>query len=64
MTTRQADKLIGKQIEVSFPAWKQQGELTIISRRFRSSTVEAKETATGHLGVFDCRDMELIRVLP
>ena len=57
MTTRQADRLIGKEILVRFPTYHQEGPLTIVRRRFRSSTVE---TADG--GVFDCRDMELVKI--
>jgi len=58
MTTRQADKLIGKRIKVRFPFYGQDAELTIVSRRPRKDVIV---TTTGD--VLQLSDMELIEVI-
>lgn len=63
MKTKQADKLIGKEITVSFPEYHDQCTLIIVKRRPRSSIIEAQvKQYGGHTGVFDCGEMELVSI--
>jgi hypothetical protein len=61
MTTKQADKLIGREITVSWPKQGCQDTIVITLRRNRSAIVEAKvKRLGGRIGVFDCHEFERV----
>jgi hypothetical protein len=66
MTTKQVDAILGREVKVRYPNYPQQpaDTMIIVSRRKRSRTVECRLKAYGgRLGVFDCRDLELVETL-
>lgn len=61
MTTKQADRLIGQEITVFWPIYKEQATIKIVARRPRSSIVEAEvESTPPHVGVFNCQEFDLV----